>query len=332
MDAERAHALADAETSGPTQPVSTVNVADSRALFDNFVTQPHAAFHESILPPKGTYTVQDHPVAVEGGEISVRSLVPVVEDANETFPVLVFIHGGGMCLGGIELDDYALRGWCVRHKISIVNVGYRLAPENPFPTAINDCHITLQWVVSNASILKADLSKGFIVGGHSAGAYVSAVLAHIARDDPFFEGRRLTGQLLREPTVCRYQAYPESLKAKFRSIEENKDVPPVTKDQLDRLRAWYNAPPTDPRSSPLLYPSHEGLPRAYIQASQLDVLRDDGLVYAEVLKEAGVEVKMDLYPGVGHGWYYNDPTSAASARAREGVEEALEWLLGRRQS
>ncbi|KAH9900733.1 Alpha/Beta hydrolase protein [Cubamyces lactineus] len=332
MNAELAHSPADAETSGSTELVSTGGVAESRALFDKFVTKPYVAFHESILPAKGTYDVQDHLVAVEGGEISVRCLVPVVEDANETFPVLVFMHGGGMCLGSIELDDYALRGWCVKHKISIVNVDYRLAPEHPFPTAVNDCHTALKWVVSNTPLLKGDLSKGFIVGGHSAGAYLCAVLVHIARDDPFFEGRRLTGQLLREPTVCRYQAYPESLKHKFRSIEENKDVPPVTKGQLDRLRAWYNGPPTDPRCSPLLYPSHEGLPRAYIQASQLDVLRDDGLVYAEVLKEAGVEVKVELYPDVGHGWYYNDPTSAASARAREGVDEALEWLLGRRQS
>ncbi|KAI0328805.1 alpha/beta-hydrolase [Cubamyces sp. BRFM 1775] len=307
-----------------------VDIAETRALFDKFVTTPHVAFHESILPAKDTYTVEDHLVAVEGGEISVRCLVPVVKYADETFPVLVFMHGGGMCVGSIELDDYALRSWCAKHKIAIVNVDYRLAPEHPFPTAVNDCHAALKWVVSNIQLLKVDLGKGFIVGGHSAGAYLSAVLAHIVRDDPFFDGRRLTGQLPREPTVCRYEAYPASLKSKLRSIEENKDVPPVNKAQLDRLRAWYNAPPTDPRCSPLLYPSHKGLPRAYVQASHLDVLRDEGLVYAEVLKEAGVEVKTDLYPGVGHGWYYNDPTSAASARARESVEEALEWLLRRR--
>ena len=90
------------------------------------------------------YTVNDYLVPVEGGEILLRCLVPVVGDDRETFPVLVNIHGGGSflglalavwkraeslytgwCVGNIELDDYALRGWCVRYKISVVNIEYR---------------------------------------------------------------------------------------------------------------------------------------------------------------------------------------------------------------
>ncbi|KAH9900673.1 Alpha/Beta hydrolase protein [Cubamyces lactineus] len=324
MDPELAAALADVKVARSEAPVG---VADARALFEKFVIAPHKAFQEALLPPRDTYTVNDYHVSVEGGEISVRCLVPVVGDDRETFPVLVNIHGGGWCVGNIELDDYALRGWCVRYKISVVNIEYRLAPEYPFPTAVNDCHAALKWTVSNADLLKADFGKGFIVGGHSAGANLSAVIAHIVRDDPSFEGKRLTGQLLREPATCHFAAYPEHFKPKFLSIDENRDTPPITKEKLVQLLGWCNPPPSDPRFSPLLYQSHEGLPRAYIQASQLDILRDDALVYAEALRSAGVEVKTDLYPRVGHGVFYDYPNTAPAARAREGVEEALKWLL-----
>ena len=72
-----------------------------------------------------TYTVNDYAVPVEGGEILVRCLVPVVQGKQERFPVLVYLHGGGMCVGDVELDDYPLRCWCVRNKISVVLVDYR---------------------------------------------------------------------------------------------------------------------------------------------------------------------------------------------------------------
>ncbi|KAH9900683.1 Alpha/Beta hydrolase protein [Cubamyces lactineus] len=270
------------------------NVAESRAACEANFIAPHKAFLQSHLPSEDTYTLTDHIVPVDGGEITVKCIIPIVSD-RETFPVLVNLHGGGWCLSSTEMDDYSLRIRCVKHKLSIVNVEYRLAPEYPFPTPLNDCYHALRWVASNTSLLKADLEKGFIVGGDSAGGNMSAVFAHILRDDPFFEGRRLTGQLLCEPQVCHYAAYPESLKAKFRSIFEQTGQPTLTRAMLDPFYAWYDAMPSDPRFSPLLYPSHEGLPRAYIQAMALDLLRDDALVYAEVLREAGVEVEVDLY-------------------------------------
>ncbi|CDO77116.1 hypothetical protein BN946_scf184592.g12 [Trametes cinnabarina] len=186
---------------------------------------------------------------------------------------------------------------------------------------------TRRQTVENTSLLKADLSKGFLVGGMSAGANLSAVLAHIVRDDPFFEGRRLTGQLLREPIVCHPDAYPEEWKSGFRSMEKNKDMPPVTRALLHQFFGWYAAPAADPRFSPLLYPSHAGLARAYIQAMELDPLRDDALVYARALRHAGVAVRLDLYPGVSHGFHYVWPHLKASAKVRSDLVEGVKWLL-----
>ncbi|KAI0328847.1 hypothetical protein GY45DRAFT_1419728 [Cubamyces sp. BRFM 1775] len=329
MDPEFAAALTKAGLIDAKPPPPPSTAAEARAGFDMTVLKAYKAFLEPHLPPSDTYTVTDRPIPVEGGEISVRTLVPVVADQNETFPVIVYIHGGGWTIGSVELDDYVLRGNCVRQKIVIVNVEYRLASEHPFPTAVDDCYAAVKWTASNAALLKADLSKGFLVGGESAGANIAAVLAHVAQDDPFFEGRRLTGQLLCEPSVCHPAAYPESLKSKFKSIQEFTAMPPLSKETIEKFYEWYNAPPSDPRFSPLLYPSHQGLPRAYFQAMGFDALRDDALVYAEVLREAGVDTKVDIYPGVGHGFYYAFPSLTAAAKVREDAEKGIKWLLGR---
>ncbi|KAI0328848.1 hypothetical protein GY45DRAFT_1372084 [Cubamyces sp. BRFM 1775] len=329
MDPEYVAALDKAATFKAIAPPTTVT--EARAIFDNFFVSAYKTFLEPHLPADNAYVVTDHHIPVEGGEIAARCLVPMVDDESETFPVLLYIHGGGFSLGGIEMDDYTLRIRCVRHKLSVVNVDYRLAPEHPFPTPVNDCYAALKWTASNTSVLRGDLSKGFLIGGESAGANLSAVLSHMARDDPFFEGRRLRGQYLCEPNICHYAAYPETLKAKFRSVEEFPAMPTLSRQAMERYYRWYNAPPSDPRFSPLLYPSHQGLPRAYIQAMELDPLRDDAFVYAEVLREAGVETKMDLNLGVTHAFYAVFPALAAAARVRENAERGFEWLLRREQ-
>ncbi|KAI9060358.1 hypothetical protein FKP32DRAFT_1047396 [Trametes sanguinea] len=364
MDPELAAAIL---ASGANDAEPEPDVALTRAYFDVGVTNTLKDFLKSDLPPgsndfsslgiigllnlfaEHAYTVGE--AVVSGDGVSVRYYIPTAAGSPATYPVLVNIHGGGKfsllhnctlagaayadllsycsgwSVGNIELDDYVLRQLCVKLSLSIVNIEYRLAPEHPFPAAVDDCLAALRWTVDNTSTLKADLSKGFIVGGHSAGGNLSAVLSHILRDDPYFEGRRLTGQLLRDPFVCHPDAYPESLRSSFRSMEDNKDVPPVTRPVLDQLFGWYNAPPQDPRFSPLLYPSHEGLPRAYIQAMELDPLRDDAVVYDRVLREAGVEVKFDLYPGVSHGFHYNWPGIKAAAKVRADLVDGIKWLL-----
>ncbi|KAI9067419.1 hypothetical protein FKP32DRAFT_1564064 [Trametes sanguinea] len=327
MDPELAAAIASSRVTG--SGAQDPDIATSRALFDAAVTGAVKAFFQAELPPDTDYKVHEQTIPVDGGDIRVRCFIPAAGGESATYPVLVNIHGGGFCVGSIELDDYILRQLCVKLELTTVNVEYRLAPEHPFPTPLNDCLAALKWTAENPSLLQADLAKGFVVSGHSAGANISAVLAHIARDDPFFEGRRLTGQILRDPSVCHPDAYPEHLRSEFRSMEENKDVPPVTRSIMEKLRRWHNAPPQDPRYSPLLYPSHSGLPRTYIQAMELDPLRDDALVYAKVLREAGVNVKLDFYRGVSHGFHYNWPAIKASERVRADFVVGIRWLLNR---
>ncbi|KAI0632573.1 Alpha/Beta hydrolase protein [Trametes polyzona] len=304
---------------------------EARAFLDKVSVGPFKAYMKPHLPPDSVYTLHDRKAPVEGGEITVRCLVPVVEDENETFPVYVNMHGGGWTLGNIELDDYALRKLCVDEKIAIVNVEYRLAPEHRFPTAVTDCISALRWVVLNAALLRADLTKGFLVGGHSAGGNLAAVLAHETLLDPFFRdtpGRQITGQLIREPLVVHPDAVPESLKLQMTSMEENRNVPPLPSAFIVHFFTFYKPVPTDPRFSPLLYAPelHAAVAPTFIQGMACDPLRDDARAYAKTLNDAGVACR---YPGLSHGFHYNYPGLEAAKKVRADVVEGVRWLLGR---
>ncbi|KAI0665530.1 Alpha/Beta hydrolase protein [Trametes maxima] len=329
MNSELAAALAAFNLPAPTQLPLTIE--ELRAL-TNATTAALRAYEEPRLPPASAYVVKDVTIpATGGGEFSVRTVVPVVEDPDETFPVLVNLHGGGWSVATADIDDYFLRRLSVELKLSTVNVDYRLAPEHPFPAGLDDALSALKWTVTNAAALKADLSKGFLVGGESSGGNVAAVVSLLTRDDPFFKEHPLTGQLLREPMVIHPDLYPENLKSELRAMEEHNDAPLMTREGIDLMIKWYNAPKADPRFSPLLAPSHKGLPRAFIQVMGVDMLRDDGIVYGKVLKEAGVETKVDLHPGLLHGFYYYFPALEVSEKVRVAVKEGVEWLLRRRE-
>ncbi|KAI0824353.1 Alpha/Beta hydrolase protein [Trametes gibbosa] len=329
MDPELAAALASAPPLPLPDGPPTLDYLKS--IFKILFVEPFRAWQVARLPAESTYAVQDRLVPVEGGEITVRIVVPADEDPSATFPVLFNVHGGGLMFGDIDLDDGHLRRLCVDFRISVVNVGYRLLPGHSFSTPVNDSLAALKWTVENTPLLKADLSKGFILMGDSAGASISTVLAHEARDDPFFRGRQPTGQFLCETPVAYPSVYPEALKPEFRSLDENQAYAyhPFTASRaaFDQMIAMLNMVPSDPRCSPLLYPSHEGLPPTYIQAMGVDPLRDDAVVYEKVLREAGVKTKFDLYPGVGHGFHAQFPTIAIATKLWADSRTGLEWLL-----
>jgi len=164
------------------------------------------------------------------------------------------------------------------------------------------------------------------VAGASAGGNLATVLAHRVRDDPFFEGRRVTGQLLQIPCVVHPDAYPEKFKAELQSCEKIRD-PLLDKRIIPDLYAKYAAPPSDPECSPLLYPSHKGLPPTFLQVCGADPLRDEALLYEKVLREDGVKTKLHVYPGVGHGFYVLIPHSSAALKFDRDFRDGLGWLL-----
>ncbi|KAK1225764.1 hypothetical protein PQX77_011283 [Marasmius sp. AFHP31] len=295
-----------------------------RGFVDVAVEQGNSKF-ESQLPPSSEYTVTEHEIDVGGGvTVLARSVVPTPRDGEDgAFPLLFWIHGGG----NRNMDDYWLRIASVQVRIAVVNCEYRLAPEHPFPAAVDDAFAALKFVASNPEKFSASLKKGFIVGGQSAGGNLTAVLSHLARDDSFFKDKPLTGQLLQIPAVVHFDAVPEKFKSLYRSYEQNKDAPILNRSNIEDFYALYKPVATDTKFSPLLLETHKGLPPAFLQICGLDPLRDEGLIYEKVLREAGVPTKFEVYPGVPHGFEGMLPQLKQAVKLREDTRTGLKWLL-----
>ncbi|KAF8583028.1 alpha/beta-hydrolase [Ramaria rubella] len=265
-------------------------------------------------------------IPVQGASIKVRTYVPESGD-DESFPVLVWYHSGGFKLGDLEFDDAFLRLICKTNRVSVVNVDYRLAPEHPFPIPLEDAYDALRWATANASSFSGDVRKGLLVGGPSAGGNLTAVVALRARDDPELKGK-LTGQILQIPMICSPPAYPEKWKSELLSMDQNKDAPLLTRDEMTAYYADYNPPDfTSPDVAPLLAQNHRGLPPAYFQVCGLDPLRDEALLYEKILRESGVSTKIECYPGLPHYFWGYIPSLSCSERLREDTLAGVKWLI-----
>jgi acetyl esterase/lipase len=148
-------------------------------------------------------------------------------------PFIVMFHGGGFCLGDPEGEEQSCRAFVQAFGAVCVSAGYRLGPEFKFPHSPNDAWDALQWAASKATEFGADPSKGFVVGGTSAGGNLSAVLALLARDEKL--SPPLTGQYLSIPAVTPSKSYvPEKYQHMYLSMEQNAEgVPILPKAAID---------------------------------------------------------------------------------------------------
>ncbi|RPD53880.1 hypothetical protein L226DRAFT_548399 [Lentinus tigrinus ALCF2SS1-7] len=311
----------------PLLPPGVSEAASYRKML-SATHKPFAEYYAQRLPDSSQYTVFDRQVSVEDGKIMVRCVIPTCGD-GETVPVLVWMHGGGWVFGDLDQDDMHLRTISVELKVAIVNVDYRLAPEHPFPIPFEDSYTAVKWVVEHAPELKVDLKKGFVVAGDSAGGNMAAAIALQARDDTFFNAHSLTGQYLRQATVCSPEAHPEKYRAELRSLSEYTNTPVLKTETVHNFISLY-APPSaanDLRISPLLAASHAGLPPAFIQVQELDPLHDEEILYEKLLREAGVPTKLIEYSGCFHAFHYLFPGVAAAVKLDRDAREGIKWLL-----
>lgn len=295
-----------------------------------FVAERQRKVVEAAGPPVGITVVEKRvPVTTPPGDIAVRIYTPQSQDTSETFPMLVHFHGGGYSIGNLDTDELVCRANSARHRIIVVNVDYRLAPQFRWPSGPNDAYDAVRWIALNAQELRGDLRKGFIIGGLSAGGNFTCSVTQRAREDPGLQGK-ITGQVLQIPgTISHAKEFLEKFKDKLKSYEQCKDDPILNRTNIGLFMGAYQpGDPSHPLVSPLLAKSFSGLPPAYVQIAGADPLRDEGLLYAQMMQESGVPTKVDVYPGVPHGFSIYYPTIGASVKWRADLEVGIQWLLG----
>ena len=215
------------------------------------------------------------------------------EAAPGALPCVFEIHGGGFVTGSIEMMDE----WCQKVAAEIaavvVSVEYRLAPEHPFPAGIEDCYAALCWTAEHADELGVD-ARRIAIAGQSAGGGLAAGTALLARDRG---GPALCFQLLEIPELDDRLDTP--------SMRAFTDTPLWNRPNAEWSWRHYLGPAHDGEVSEYAAPSRAkdltGLPPAYVSTMEFDPLRDEGILYALALMQAGVSVELHSYPGTFHG-------------------------------
>ncbi len=271
----------------------------------------YQALAEAVGPGPDVAAATDRSIPGPGGDIGLRIYRP---DTTEASGTLVYYHGGGMVIGDLDTHDHACRELCAGARCIVVSVDYRLAPENPFPAAVDDSFAALEWVANNISEVGGDTSR-IAVGGDSAGGTLAAAVALRARDAG---GPKLAFQLLIYPWLDMTMASA--------SIDENAEGYVLTRDHLVWFRDHYLGDlgsSNDPMASPIFASSHADLPPALVITAEFDPLRDEGRTYADKLSSSGVEVKLSNYDGMIHVFFQ---LSAILDGGRRAVDEACAAL------
>lgn len=206
---------------------------------------------------------------------------------------LVYFHGGAFKLKAAPYHKRLIYEYTRQASCKVVFVDYRLAPKYPFPYGVEDCYAAYEWVCNNASELSID-KKRIAVGGDSAGGALAAAVCHMARDRKL---QNICFQILIYPVTDARQITP--------SVKEYSDTP--LWDSIQNKEMWKaylqnRVPECRKYASPMEAPSFADLPPAYIEVAEFDCLRDEGIYYAEALRNSGTEVELNKTKKTIHGF------------------------------
>jgi acetyl esterase/lipase len=277
----------------------------------------------SLLPetplPEGVTTEDRMAPGPDGApEVMVRLYRPASLPTGA--PALYWIHGGGMVLGNVAMNDAYCAEIAAELNVMVASVEYRLAPEHPFPAPIEDCYAGLRWFASAADELGVDRSR-IAIGGGSAGGGLAAGLALVARDRA-------------EVDVCFQMLVYPMLDDRNVTRSSHAILDPRVWNRAANLAGWNaylegNAGGDDvsPYAAPARATDLAGLPPAYINIGTLDLFVDESVAYTRALLEADVPVELHVYPGAFHGSPTLLPEAEISKRWNRDELSALDRAL-----
>lgn len=249
-----------------------------------------------------------------GGPLAIRSYRPAALQPG----ALVYAHGGGWVVGDVEAADAGCRRLANATGCTVFSVDQRLAPEHKFPAALEDVSAALRWVCENADDLGVD-PRRLVVAGTSSGGNLAAAACLLARERG---GPEIAMQLLMVPAL--WMAKDQT--ASMRSFGRGYGLDSATMEWFARHYIRTEEDATDPLVSPYLAPQLGGLPPALIVTAEFDCLRDDGELYAERLRAAGIEATVIRYAGMIHG-FLGMPSVEASRLAVDHIGEIVRSRL-----
>ena len=270
-------ALLEAAASSPLPTLDKVSPFVARRLYRERCAR---------VMPKAPGAMTRLLVSPEG--VALRAYRPM-GTAQERLPALVFFHGGGWSIGDLDTHDVLCRQFAIGARCAVFSVEYRLAPEAPFPAAVEDCLAATDFVLQQEDFLTIDASR-VAVGGDSAGGNLAAVVAISLKE-------KIAFQLLIYPATDQRMATA--------SLNRNGEGYLLTRRLMETFRGYYlprREDLLDWRASPLLAKSLAGLPPAFLLTAGFDPLLDEGRAYAERLAHEGGEVAYRDYPDMVHGF------------------------------
>jgi acetyl esterase/lipase len=274
----------------PSLPVE-FDWSDMPAARDQMLEMISAMGGDQPDPDGVRYADRLVPGPADAPEVRVRVYHPDASEAS--LPAVLYIHGGGFCLGSIETEHIGAAGTALAAEAVVVSVDYRLAPEHPFPAGIEDCYAVLLWMTANARELGIDVTRVAVMGG-SAGGGMAAGTALMARDRG---GPALCFQVLNIPEL--------DDRLETASMKQFTDTPLWNRPNAIVSWRYYLGDALGGDVSPYAAPARaenlRHLPPAYVSTMEYDPLRDEALLYAMRMLEQDVSVELHQYPGTFHG-------------------------------
>ncbi len=270
----------------------------SRVAWNEYGARLQQPYPSGMVVDDTTFDV----AGTTGRKIALRIYRP--SNAPQPSPCVLYIHGGGFVKGSLESGDAIAWGIADQIGVVVVSVDYRLAPEHPYPAAVEDCYATAKYISARGPALGVDATR-LAVWGDSAGGNLAAALCLMARDrrEP-----RIVAQALNYPCLTdelssgTYRDYALSPGLTTAGMERNWD------HYLGGKRPSY-----EPYAAPLKAPDLGGLPPAHIHVAEIDPLADDGREYAQRLESAGCSVELRVAERMIHGFLRARFTGSAAA-------------------